>query len=129
MISGAIRSHAASLKTKRSIKPKTASQKAALNHASLQIPRVHTTWSDRTNQNPGSALSGAMALPFSGTLERVGEGFQPNRIGLRHQPFQWHPSMIFADDCHGFPVVQLPLGIGLGVSVVAVECDEFIDEF
>jgi hypothetical protein len=31
MISGAIRSHAASLKTNRSITPKAASQKAALN--------------------------------------------------------------------------------------------------
>jgi hypothetical protein len=31
MISGAIRSHAASLKTNRSITPKTASPKAALN--------------------------------------------------------------------------------------------------
>src|SRR6266481_236081 len=36
IISGAIRSHAASLKTKRSITPKAASQKAALNHASIQ---------------------------------------------------------------------------------------------
>jgi hypothetical protein len=45
MISGAIRSHAASLKTKRSITPKTASQKAALNLicASKGILRVHTT--------------------------------------------------------------------------------------
>ena len=45
MISGAIRPHAASLKTKRSTTPKTASPKAVLNHASSQmgIPRVHTT--------------------------------------------------------------------------------------
>jgi hypothetical protein len=45
MISGAIRSHAASLKTKRPFTPKTASQKPALNHAStdLGIHRVHTT--------------------------------------------------------------------------------------
>src|SRR3977135_1602015 len=42
------------------------------------------------NQSPGSALSGAVALPFSGTLENVGDGFQPNRIGLRQPPFQWH---------------------------------------
>src|ERR1700691_5996515 len=44
MISGAIRSQAASLKTKRSITPKAASTKAALNHASSQmgILRVHT---------------------------------------------------------------------------------------
>jgi hypothetical protein len=35
MINGAIRSHAASLKTKRFITPKAASPKAALNHASL----------------------------------------------------------------------------------------------
>ena len=45
MISGAIRSHAASLKTNRSITPKTASPKAALNLICRLkgIPRVHTT--------------------------------------------------------------------------------------
>src|ERR1700690_3581527 len=44
IISGAIRSQATSLKTKRSITPKAASTKAALNHASSQmgILRVHT---------------------------------------------------------------------------------------
>src|SRR5271156_980448 len=43
MISGAIRSHAASLKTNRSITPKAASPKAALNLICdrLGIPRVH----------------------------------------------------------------------------------------
>src|ERR1700688_1839390 len=45
MISGAIRAHAASLNTNRSITPKTASQKAALNLICWQkgILRVHRT--------------------------------------------------------------------------------------
>jgi hypothetical protein len=45
MISGAIRSQAASLSTKRSITPKTASQIAVLNHdwSRLGILRVHST--------------------------------------------------------------------------------------
>src|ERR1700738_4848736 len=71
-----------------------------------------------------SALSGIEALPFSGTLERVDNGCQPHSIGLRQPPFQRHAPMIFADDCHGFAVVQLPLGIGLGIGVVAIERDE-----
>jgi transposase len=45
MISGAIRSQAASLSTRRSNTPKATSRKAALNHVmpSSGIPRVHTT--------------------------------------------------------------------------------------
>ena len=45
MISGAIRSHAASLKTNRSITPKTASPKAVFNLICSQkgIPKIHTT--------------------------------------------------------------------------------------
>jgi hypothetical protein len=45
MISGAIRSHAASLSTKRSNTPKVTSRKVALNHIKSDpgIPRVHTT--------------------------------------------------------------------------------------
>jgi hypothetical protein len=44
MINGAIRSQALSLSTNRSITPKTASQKPALNHISnkMGILRVHT---------------------------------------------------------------------------------------
>ena len=44
MISGAIRSHAVSLNTRRSRTPKAASRKAVLNHtiAVSEIPRVHT---------------------------------------------------------------------------------------
>jgi hypothetical protein len=45
MISGAIRSHATSLNTKRSKTPNATSPKAALNHTNdgLGIPRVHRT--------------------------------------------------------------------------------------
>ena len=45
MISGAIRSHAASLKTNRSITPKTASPKSSLEFDLLLKgnPRIHTT--------------------------------------------------------------------------------------
>ena len=59
----------------------------------------------------------------SRALQSVGDGFQPNRVGLRQPPLQRYASVIFADDRHGFPVMQPPLGVGLGVGVVAIERD------
>jgi hypothetical protein len=38
-------------------------------------------------------------------------------------------AVMFADDRHGFPVMELPLGVGFYVRMIAVLCDEVIDEF
>ena len=55
---------------------------------------------------------------------------EPHRIGLHQPPFQRHPSMIFADDRHGFTVVQLRAGCSVLVSAWSrLSGDEFIDEF